>query len=312
MAISRNIKPDRGLTYRMLMTGFFLVVLYGAVIGILIAVGLSFVFVLVIAFALLFCQYWFSDKIATYAMHAKEVTPEEAPELHGVVDRLCALADMQKPRVAIASTDVPNAFATGRSPKAAVVCVTTGLLRRLDEPEVEAVLSHELSHVAHRDVAVMTIASGLGVIAGLLTRVMFYSELFGGGRDNQQSNAAFIEIIVMLVSIVVYFVSFLLTMALSRYRELAADRSGALLIGRPSLLASALVKITGEMSRIPTKDLRAAEPFNAFFFTPAVANGATQGGGGGFSFGNLFRTHPTLEVRLAQLEKLEHQLGQAG
>jgi len=292
MAISRNIKPDRGLTYRMLMTGFFLVVLYGAVIGILIAVGLSFVFVLVIAFALLFCQYWFSDKIATYAMHAKEVTPEEAPELHGVVDRLCALADMQKPRVAIASTDVPNAFATGRSPK--------------------AVLSHELSHVAHRDVAVMTIASGLGVIAGLLTRVMFYSELFGGGRDNQQSNAAFIEIIVMLVSIVVYFVSFLLTMALSRYRELAADRSGALLIGRPSLLASALVKITGEMSRIPTKDLRAAEPFNAFFFTPAVANGATQGGGGGFSFGNLFRTHPTLEVRLAQLEKLEHQLGQAG
>ena len=313
MAISRNIKPDRGLTYRMLMTGFFLVVLYGAVIGILIAVGLSFVFVLVIAFALLFCQYWFSDKIAMYAMHAKEVTPEQAPELHGVVDRLCALADMQKPRVAIATTDVPNAFATGRSPKAAVVCVTTGLLRRLDEPEVEAVLSHELSHVAHRDVAVMTIASGLGVIAGLLTRVLFYSELFGGGgRDNNQGNAAFVELIVMLVSIVVYFVSFLLTMALSRYRELAADRSGALLIGRPSLLASALVKITGEMGKIPTKDLRAAEPFNAFFFTPAVANGATQGGGGGFSFGNLFRTHPTLEVRLAQLEKLEHQLGQAG
>jgi heat shock protein HtpX len=311
MAISRNIKPDRGLTYRMLMTGFFLVVLYGAVIGILIAVGLSFVFVLVIAFALLFCQYWFSDKIAMYAMHAKEVTPEQAPELHGVVDRLCALADMQKPRVAIATTDVPNAFATGRSPKSAVVCVTTGLLRRLDEPEVEAVLSHELSHVAHRDVAVMTIASGLGVIAGLLTRVLFYSELFGGGgRDNQQGNAAFVELIVMLVSIVVYFVSFLLTMALSRYRELAADRSGALLIGRPSLLASALVKITGEMGKIPTKDLRAAEPFNAFFFTPAVANGATQGGGGGFSFGNLFRTHPTLERRLAQLEQLEHQLGQ--
>jgi heat shock protein HtpX len=311
MAISRNIKPDRGLTYRMLMTGFFLVVLYGAVIGILIAVGLSFVFVLVIAFALLFCQYWFSDKIAMYAMHAKEVTPEQAPELHGVVDRLCALADMQKPRVAIATTDVPNAFATGRSPKSAVVCVTTGLLRRLDEPEVEAVLSHEISHVAHRDVAVMTIASGLGVIAGLLTRVLFYSELFGGGgRDNQQGNAAFVELIVMLVSIVVYFVSFLLTMALSRYRELAADRSGALLIGRPSLLASALVKITGEMGKIPTKDLRAAEPFNAFFFTPAVANGATQGGGGGFSFGNLFRTHPTLERRLAQLEQLEHQLGQ--
>ena len=315
MAVSRNIKSDRGLTSRMLLTGFFLVLLYGLVVGVLIWIGLSFAFVLVIAFALLFCQYWFSDKIAMYAMHAKEVTPEQAPQLHGVVDRLCALADMNKPRVAIAETDVPNAFATGRSPKAAVVCVTTGLLRRLEEPEIEAVLSHELSHVAHRDVAVMTIASGLGMIAGLMTRVMFYSELFGGGgggNNNSQSQAALIEMVVLLVSVVVYFVSFLLTMALSRYRELAADRSGALLIGRPSLLASALVKITGEMGRIPTKDLRAAEPFNAFFFTPAVANGATQGGGGGFSFGQLFRTHPTLEKRLAQLDALERQLGQAG
>ncbi len=314
MAISRNIKPDRGLTTRMFLTGFLLVVLYGAVIGVLIAVGLSFVFVLVIAAVLLFCQYWFSDKIAMYAMHAKEVTPEQAPQLHGVIDRLCALADMPKPRVAIAQTDVPNAFATGRSPKAAVVCATTGLLRRLDEPEVEAVLAHEISHVAHRDVAVMTIASGLGMIAGLLTRVMFYSEIFGGGRgggNNQQSQAALVEMVVLLVSIIVYVISFLLTMALSRYRELAADRSGALLIGRPSQLASALVKISGEMGRIPTRDLRAAEPFNAFFFAPAVANGATQGGGGGFSIGQLFRTHPTLERRLAQLESLEHQLGQA-
>jgi heat shock protein HtpX len=314
MAISRNIKPDRGLTYRMLMTGFLLVLLYGLVVGILIAIGLSYAVVLVIAVILIFCQYWFSAKIAMYAMHAKEVTPEQAPELHGVVDRLCALADMPKPKVAIATTDIPNAFATGRSPKSSVVCVTSGLLRRLDEPEVEAVLAHELSHVAHRDVAVMTIASGLGMIAGLMTRVMFYSEIFGGGRgggNNQQSQAALIEMGVLLVSIVVYFISFLLTMALSRYRELAADRSGALLIGRPSLLASALVKITGEMGRIPTKDLRSAEPFNAFFFAPAVASGGSQGGGGGFSFGNLFRTHPTLERRLAQLESLEHQLGQA-
>jgi heat shock protein HtpX len=314
MAISRNIKPDSGLTRRMLMTGFFIVLLYGAFIAILFALLHSLVLILVIGFGLLFCQYWFSAKIAMYAMHAKEVTPEQAPELHGVVDRLCALADMPKPKVAIATTDIPNAFATGRSPKSAVVCVTTGLLRRLDEPEVEAVLSHEISHVAHRDVAVMTIASGLGMIAGLLTRVMFYSEIFGGGRGNDQSGGqvALIEMLIMLVSIVVYFISFLLTMALSRYRELAADRSGALLIGRPSLLASALVKITGEMGRIPTKDLRAAEPFNAFFFTPAVSSGATQGGGGGFSFGQLFRTHPTLERRLAQLEQLEHQLGQTG
>jgi heat shock protein HtpX len=313
MAISRNIKPDRGLTYRMLITGLLFVLLYAVFIGLLFYFLHSLVLILVIAVGVLFCQYWFSAKIAMYAMHAKEVTPEQAPELHGVVDRLCALADMPKPRVAIAQTDVPNAFATGRSPKSSVVCVTTGLLRRLDEPEVEAVLSHEISHVAHRDVAVMTIASGLGMIAGLLTRVMFYSEIFGGGRggNNQQSQAALIEMAVLLISVVVYFISFLLTMALSRYRELAADRSGALLIGRPSLLASALVKITGEMGRIPTKDLRAAEPFNAFFFAPAVASGGTQGGGGGFSFGQLFRTHPTLERRLAQLESLEHQLGQA-
>jgi heat shock protein HtpX len=314
MAISRNIPADRGLTRRMLMTGFFIVLLYAGFIAILFALLHSLVLILIIGFGLLFCQYWFSAKIAMYAMHAKEVTPEQAPELHGVVDRLCALADMPKPKVAIATTDIPNAFATGRSPKSAVVCVTTGLLRRLDEPEVEAVLAHEISHVAHRDVAVMTIASGLGLIAGLLTRVMFYSEIFGGGGNNNNSGSqvALIETLILLVSVVVYFISFLLTMALSRYRELAADRSGAILIGRPSLLASALVKITGEMGRIPTKDLRAAEPFNAFFFTPAVSSGATQGGGGGFSFGQLFRTHPTLEKRLAQLEQLEHQLGQTG
>jgi heat shock protein HtpX len=320
MALSHNIKPDRGLTTRMLFTGFFLVVLYAVLIGVLFIFIKSLILVLVIGFGLLFCQYFFSDKIAMYAMHAKEVTPEQAPELHGVIDRLCALADMPKPRVAIAQTDVPNAFATGRSPKAAVVCATTGLLRRLDEPEIEAVLSHEISHVAHRDVAIMTIASGLGLIAGLLTRVLFYSELFGGGGRNNNNNSgsqlAIIELIVLLVSVVVYFVSFLLTMALSRYRELAADRSGAILIGQPSRLASALIKISGEMGRIPTKDLRAAEPFNAFFFVPAVAGQGAQDrggnqGGSGFSFGALFRTHPSLERRLAQLDQLEHELGQA-
>jgi heat shock protein HtpX len=191
-------------------------------------------------------------------------------------------------------------------------------MRRLDEPEIEAVLAHEISHVAHRDVAVMTIASGLGMIAGLLTRVMFYSEIFGGGRGGGRNNSGgqlvLIEMIVMLVSVVVYFVSFLLTMALSRYRELAADRSGAILIGQPALLASALIKISGEMGRVPTKDLRAAEPFNAFFFAPAIrGQGAQDQGGGqsGFSIGNLFRTHPTLERRLAQLDQLERQLGQA-
>jgi heat shock protein HtpX len=319
MALAHNIKPDRGLTTRMLMTGFFLVVLYAVLIGVLFIFLKSLILILVIAFAFIFSQYFFSDKIAMFAMHAKEVTPEQAPELHGVIDRLCALADMPKPRVAIAQTDVPNAFATGRSPKAAVVCATSGLLRRLDEPEIEAVLAHEISHVAHRDVAVMTIASGLGMLAGLLTRVMLFSGMMGGrGNNNQSGGQLFlIEMAVMLVSIIVYFISFLLTMALSRYRELAADRSGAILIGRPSQLASALVKISGEMGRIPTKDLRAAEPFNAFFFLPAVSGQGAQDrggqqGGGGFSLGGLFRTHPTLERRLAQLDQLERQLGQAG
>jgi len=308
MTTASKIPPDHGLTVRMFTTGLMLVILYGAVVGLLIAFGISYVVVLVIAAILLFCQYWFSDKIALFGMGGRVVTPEQAPQLHGVIDRLCALADMKKPRVAIADTDVPNAFATGRSPNSAVVCATTGLMRRLDEPELEAVLAHELSHVAHRDVAVMTIASFLGVVAGLITRIMFWTGMmggFGGGNNNSNDggdNAALVELGVLVVSVVVYAISFLLTRALSRYRELAADRSGALLTGQPSALASALVKVTGEMSRIPTRDLRSAEAFNAFFFTPAIASK------GGVSLSTIFSTHPTLEKRLDQLAKIEAEL----
>ena len=308
MAISRRIPADRGLTARMFLTGFFIIVRYAAVVGLLFALRLQIGFIVFIALALAFSQYWFSDKIALWGMHGHVVTPEDEPELHGVVDRLCALADMKKPRVAIAEVDMPNAFATGRNPSNAVVCATRGILRRLDEPELEAVLAHELSHVAHRDVAVMTIASFLGMIAGLLTRVMLYAGLFGGfggggGRNNQSGGQiALMEMGVLVVSALVYAISFLLTMALSRYRELAADRSGAILIGRPSLLASALIKVTGDMSRIPTRDLRSAEHFNAFYFTPAIANGA--------SLSSLFSTHPSLEKRLAQLAKLEAEMTQ--
>ena len=308
MTTARKIAPDHGLTARMFITGLLLVLLYGAVIGLLIAVGISYVVVLVIAAVILFVQYWFSDKIALFGMGGHEVTPEQAPQLHGVVDRLCALADMKKPRVAIADTDVPNAFATGRSPNSAVVCATTGLLRRLDEPELEAVLSHELSHVAHRDVAVMTIASFLGIVAGMVTRMMLWTGMIGGfgnSRDNQgNDNAALIELAVLAGSAIVYAISFLLTRALSRYRELAADRSGALLTGQPSVLASALVKVTGEMSRIPTRDLRSAEAFNAFYFTPAIANN-------GVSLSTLFSTHPPLQQRLDQLARIEAELGRA-
>ena len=304
MAISRRIPPDRGLTFRMFLTGLFMVVLYAIVIGILFAVLHNIAVVLVIAAGVLFVQYWFSDKIALFGMRGHIVTPEEEPALHGIVDRLCALADMKKPRVAVAEVDMPNAFATGRNPSHAVVCATRGIMRRLDEPELEAVLAHELSHVAHRDVAVMTIASFLGMVAGLITRFTLYAGLFGGfgGDDRSGENAAFVELAVILVSAIIYAISFLLTMALSRYRELAADRSGAILIGRPSLLASALVKVTGEISRIPTRDLRTAEHFNAFFFTPAIAKGT--------SLSTLFSTHPPLEKRLDQLAKLEAELNQ--
>jgi heat shock protein HtpX len=307
MSTRSRIRPDRKLTARMSFTIFLLGALYVAVIALLIANGVSAGAVIVIAAIVLFAQYWFSDRIALYAMRGRIVTPEEAPELHGVVDRLCALADMPKPKVAIADTDLPNAFATGRNPNRAVVCATTGILRRLDREELEGVLSHELSHVAHRDVAVMTVASVLGVAAGLVTRFAFYSEMFGGGfgggrRGNDQNNNAAVLVAVMLVSMIVYAISFLLTRALSRYRELSADRSGAILTGRPSALASALQKVTGDMARIPTNDLRHAEAFNAFFFAPAFAKGA--------SISSLFSTHPSLEARLEQLAKISVELGQ--
>jgi heat shock protein HtpX len=303
MARSR-FRPDRGLVTRMLGTVFLLGLLYVVFIAVLIAVHVSAILILVIAGGFFLIQYFASDRIALFAVGGKVVTPEEAPELHGIVDRLCALADMPKPVVAIADTDMPNAFATGRSPKRAVVCATTGIMRRLDNDELEGVLAHELSHVAHRDVVVMTVASFLGVLAGIITRFAFYSEMFGGGRrnNNNNDNSAGLVVVVMIASAAVYAVSFVLIRTLSRYRELAADRSGALLTGRPSALASALVKVTGDMGRIPTNDLRRVEPVNAFFFAPAIAPGA--------SLSSLFSTHPSLERRLENLGSIARELGQ--
>jgi heat shock protein HtpX len=196
--------------------------------------------------------------------------------------------------------DMPNAFATGRSPSHAVICATRGLMQRLNDEELEAVLAHELSHVAHRDVAVMTIASGVGLLAGLISRIALFGTMFGGGgRGRGGQNVVLLEMATLLVSIVVYVIAYLLTMALSRYRELAADRSGAILIGKPSVLASALVHVTGDMGKIPRNDLRKTEGMNAFFFAPALAGGTAA---------TLFSTHPSLEVRLNQLAKLEKEL----
>lgn len=289
----------------MIVTMFLLGLLYVVFIGVLLAAGVSYILVILIAGGLLFAQYWFSDRIALASMGAHEVSPEEAPELHAMVERLCMLADMPKPRVAIADIDMPNAFATGRNPGAAVICATTGIMRRLEREELEGVLAHELSHVAHRDVAVMTIASFLGVLAGLVTRMGLYAGMFGGfggGRrdDDDNNGGAQAFVIILLVSAVVYAISFVLTRALSRYRELSADRAGAILTGTPSALASALVKVTGDMGAIPTRDLRSAEPLNAFFFAPALASG--------FSLSSLFSTHPSLERRLAQLAALDAEL----
>ena len=298
MASSRYL-PDRGLTARMGGTIFLLGALF-VVLGSVLVYYFSYWGVIFIG-GFLVVQWFYSDRIALFSMGGREVTPEEEPHLHAIVDRLCALADMPKPKVAIADSDVPNAFATGRSPKRAVVCATTGIMRRLDERELEGVLAHELSHVAHRDVTVMTLASFVGVLAGFLTRMTLYSGMFGGNRRNNDNGGAPAILIITLVSLVVYALSFLLTRTLSRYRELAADRAGAFLTAQPSALASALTKISGQMNAVPERDLRAAKSMNAFFITPAVR---------GLGMGTLTSTHPPLEQRLDQLAKIAASLGQ--
>jgi heat shock protein HtpX len=303
MAHTRFIK-DTGLTARMTLVMFLLgALLVGFVAVLLAAFGNSPGMILLIGgigLGVVWFQWYNSDTFAMKAMRAREVTPEQAPELHAVIDRLCALADMPKPRVGIAYTDLPNAFATGRSPNRAVVCVTTGLLDRLSAEEVEAVLAHELSHVAHRDVLVMTLASSAGIIAGMATRGAQYGAIFGGGRRDSNSNGAPMWLVVLVVSMVTYAISFFLTRLLSRYRELCADRSGAFLTGKPSALASALTKITGDIASIPNKDLRSAQSMNAFFIAPAIS---------GMSLKTLTSTHPSLEQRLEQLAKISAELG---
>jgi len=293
---------DRGLTVRMTSVLFLLGGLFVALV-----VALMFVLpvqyapiIAIIGLAIAWGQWYFSDTVAMKAMRAREVKPEEAPELHQMIDRLCALADMPKPRVGVADIPVPNAFATGRSPERSVVCVTTGILGLLSADEMEAVLAHELSHVAHRDVTVMTIASTAGIVAGMLTRGAQYGMLFGGGRRNNNDNGGAIAFVgILAVSLAVYAISFFLTRLLSRYRELCADRSGVYLTMKPRHLATALQKIAGGMNAIPTADLRASSAMNAFFIAPAIK---------GVSFSQLTSTHPSLEQRLEQLAKIEAEL----
>lgn len=301
MARSR-FRSDRGLSLRMGGVSLGLGALY-VVFGVILIQGFQLGAVgLVIVLGIAWGQWYFSDTLALKSMGAQVVEPEQAPELHAMIDRLCAMADMPKPRVAVAVTDMPNAFATGRTPKHSAVCVTTGIMQRLDADELEGVLAHEMSHVANRDVTVMTVASSIGLLAGFITRWgMYLGGMFGGRDRNNNQGLAFI--VVFLVSMVVYFVSFVLTRSLSRYRELSADRSGAYLTGRPSKLSSALVKISGDMSRIPNRDLRDSQAMSAFFFAPAINRE---------SIGALFSTHPPLQQRLDQLAKVSAELSEQG
>jgi heat shock protein HtpX len=286
---------DTGLQARMVLTLFLLGLVYAVFIGVLVAVGAGAGVVVVVAGVLLIAQLFASDKLALATMGVKEVSPAEEPELHGIVERLCVQADLPKPRVCVMETSMPNAFAMGRSKKSTTVCATRGILDMLDTAELEGVMAHELTHVINRDVMVMTLASFFAALASLILQFAFF---FGGGfgRDRDEESAI---VVVIAVSAAVYAISFLLLRALSRYREFAADRGSAVLTGRPSALASALIKISGTMERVPREDLRAAEGMSAFFIIPARAKNSMM---------NLFSDHPPLEQRLAALERLESQL----
>src|SRR5271154_2203117 len=305
----RSYGRDAGLTLRMFATSALLGLLYVAfalVLIIVLKVGLVPMLVIVIGIA--FFQYYTSDKLALAAAGAKIVGPEDAPALHEMIERLCAMADLPKPKVAIMDTPVPNAFATGRSPKHAAVCVTTGLWQRLEPKEVEGVLAHELSHIANRDVLVMTLASFFAMLAALLTRFGLYAGMFGGfgggmgggNRGGNNQNGAPVWLIVLAVSILVYAISFVLIRTLSRYREYAADRGSALITGAPEYLMSALQKISSQMTMIPNRDLREVQGMNAFFIFPAGVKAATS---------ELLMDHPPLEKRLAALSEIARQMG---
>ena len=296
----RTYGRDAGLTLRMLLTSGLLGLLYVVFAAVLISyLNVGILPMVLIISGLAFFQYFTSDKLALKASGAKVVTEQEAPELHAMVERLCAMADLPKPKVAVIDTDVPNAFATGRNPKHAAVAVTRGLWQRLEPREVEGVLAHELSHVANRDVLIMTVASFFAMLAGLLTRYAFF---FGGGGRDRGNNGPPVWLVVLVVSIITYAVSFVLIRTISRYREYAADRGAALITGAPENLMSALQKISSGIASIPQRDLREVQAMNAFFIIPTNVRAA---------FGELFATHPPLEKRLAALAEISREMGRA-
>ena len=287
---------DTGLQVRMALVFFLLGALYVALVVALLASGANGVTVAFIAGGLALFQLFGSDKLALRAMGAREVTPQQAPELHAMIERLCVQADLPKPKVAVADTQMPNAFALGRGPKSATVCATTGIMELLSPAELEGVLAHELTHIGNRDVLVMTLAGFFATIAAYIVQFGFFFG-GGGGYGDDDDNPSFI--VLFLVSIAVYIISFFLMQALSRYREFAADRGAALITGRPSALSSALMRISSGMERIPQKDLRASAELSAFYFFPPGTKGAIA---------RLFATHPPMEKRIEALQRLEAQL----
>lgn len=291
---STSFGRDTGLQARMLLTMFLLGLVYVAFVGVLFAAGASGVMIAVFAGGMVALQLFASEAIGLRAMGAREVSPQEAPELHAMIERLCVQADLPKPKVAVAYTDMPNAFALGRSKKHATVCATTGIMDLLSPAELEGVMAHELAHIANRDVMIMTLASFFASVAAMILQFGF---MFGGGGDSDEEGPGFLAVI--MVSLAVYVISFFLMQALSRYREFSADRGAAVMTGRPSALASALMKISGGMERIPQQDLRAANEMAAFYIFPPNTRSA---------IGNLFSTHPPMEKRIDALMRLEGQL----
>jgi heat shock protein HtpX len=291
---------DTGLQARMMLTMFLLGLVYVVFVGVLFAAGAGAGLIVMVALVLLVVQLFGSDKIAMATMGVKEVSPAQEPELHGIIERLCVQADLPKPKVAVIETSMPNACAMGKSKKNTTVCATRGILELLSPAELEGVMAHELTHVVNRDVMVMTLASFFAMLASLIMQfALFFGGGFGGGYGRGRGEEEEEIMIVLLVSAIVYAVSFLLLRALSRYREFAADRGSAVLTGRPSALASALLKISGTMERVPSKDLRRAEGMSAFFILPARSKKSLM---------NIFADHPPLEQRLAALERFESQL----
>jgi len=300
MARARTVFPrDSGLQFRMLLTLFLLGLLYAVFVAVLLAAGAGVGIMVVVIVGLALAQLFLSDKLGLAATGAKEVSPEDAPGLHAMIERLCIQADLPKPRIAVADQEMPNAFAMGRSQKSAVVCVTTGLMKTLEPHELEAVLAHELTHVKNRDVLIMTVASFFAMVASMIAQLGFWFGGWGGSDDD--GAPAFI--VILLVSFVVYIVSFFLMLALSRYREYAADRGSALITGRPSALSSALLRISGAIQQVPDQDLRAVGKMSAFFIVPPSVKE---------SIATVFMDHPPTEKRIAALQKLEEQLQQSG